>query len=865
MKFFTFRFSKLLLVFIGIAFYTDSYAQKTWDGGAGTNNWNDGNNWNPNGVPTAGQTVTIGNTYTVILNTSTTVASLTIGGGTSGSLTIGNNNTDRTLTVTGNVIVNTGATLNTAGNGGNVINIGGNLTNDGAFDMNIGGADCDVTFNGAANQTISGAGATTDFNRITVNNTGAANNNIVEILPSNFTAEAGFLTLTDGIIKMSGSYTLTNTFFNTANYTIPAIAGIWLNNPNVTVTAQGNNISLRGLLRITAGTYNVGTANTHKLLYFTGSTIIMEGGALNVAAALGGNGSGDEINYNQSGGTVTVSTIGVAQTWASFEIWAAASVFTMSGGTIILQRLNSAFTDYYNASTNATVTGGTLQAGNASTLGTDFFWINSTPPLYNLVVNTTNNPRAELRVNTTVLNDVTNGAILDVSPLNVNITVGRHWVNNGTFMMGTGTVTFNGAVLQQISGSSTTTFYNLATNNTVGVATTGITLQSPAIVTNTLTLTNGHITTTATNILTMNEGSSVLGSNYGASPRVSGGSDNSFINGPMRKVGSTAFLFPVGKIGSGHHFCGISAPGVATNAFEAEYMRVPATSLGAVTAVGLSHVSNCEYWRLDEVGTGTPTVDVTLSWNSFSGCNFAVYINDIATLRVAHSSGSNWNSFGGSTDPLSGNITGSITWNGVNTFSPFALASTSALTNPLPVKLVNVKAYSAGDRNKIEWTNLTETDVLTYEVERSSNGTQFSSMSSLAPKSNTNGSEDYFTYDLQRSPVTYYRIKVTGNDRKIIYSPIVKVATENHLQQDITLYPNPVTGRQFTLQMNNAAGNYVLRIYAANGQVIKTETLKHLGGSYSKTIELPGQLQAGQYYLQISGGEKITTSKFIIQ
>ncbi|MBL0067554.1 MAG: G8 domain-containing protein [Chitinophagaceae bacterium] len=69
--------------------------------GAGTKVVGDGNNWNPNGVPTAAQTVTIGNTYTVILNTSTTVASLTIGGGTSGSLTIGNNNTDRTLTVTG--------------------------------------------------------------------------------------------------------------------------------------------------------------------------------------------------------------------------------------------------------------------------------------------------------------------------------------------------------------------------------------------------------------------------------------------------------------------------------------------------------------------------------------------------------------------------------------------------------------------------------------------------------------------------------------------------------------------------------------------------------------------------------------------
>ncbi|MBK7292162.1 MAG: hypothetical protein IPI78_19160 [Chitinophagaceae bacterium] len=46
--------------------------------------------------------------------------------------------------------------------------------------------------------------------------------------------------------------------------------------------------------------------------------------------------------------------------------------------------------------------------------------------------------------------------------------------------------------------------------------------------------------------------------------------------------------------------------------------------------------------------------------------------------------------------------------------------------------------------------------------------------------------------------------------------------------------------------------------------MVKTETLKHPGGSYSKTIELPGQLLSGKYYLQVSV-EKKFTSKFIVQ
>ncbi|MBL0067556.1 MAG: hypothetical protein IPP39_03315 [Chitinophagaceae bacterium] len=80
----------------------------------------------------------------------------------------------------------------------------------------------------------------------------------------------------------------------------------------------------------------------------------------------------------------------------------------MSGGTIVLQRLGDVLTDYINFSTNATVTGGTLQVGNASSPVPTFnYWINSTAPLYNLTINSTNSPTGEIRATTTVLNDVT--------------------------------------------------------------------------------------------------------------------------------------------------------------------------------------------------------------------------------------------------------------------------------------------------------------------------------------------------------------------------------------------------------------------------------------------------------------------------
>jgi uncharacterized protein with beta-barrel porin domain len=80
--------------------------QKTWDRGANTNNWEDGNNWNPNGIPLASETVTIGNNFTVVINSAAVCSSLTISGGNQiTSVTISGSNF---LNVTNAITINAG-------------------------------------------------------------------------------------------------------------------------------------------------------------------------------------------------------------------------------------------------------------------------------------------------------------------------------------------------------------------------------------------------------------------------------------------------------------------------------------------------------------------------------------------------------------------------------------------------------------------------------------------------------------------------------------------------------------------------------------------------------------------------------------
>src|SRR5436190_1601670 len=458
------------------------------------NTWErfDGTNWVATNV-FPGQGAGAGNVlirHNITLNTSNTLAntigSLTIGEAGSGSLVIGDNNTDRTLFISGDITINSGRSLITGGNGGNVLSIKGNLINNGTFDANIASATMNVQFTGAANQSINGTGTTTDFNLITVNNTGITNNNIIEISSSSFTAAAGFLTLTDGILKMSGSYTFSNTFFNGIGYSIPAGTGIWLNNSNVTVTAQSGTPGLIGSIQVTSGSYNIGTTSLNALVYGAGSSLLLDGGTMTISGGLQ-SGGGGAINYNQSGGVLTVANVGnTSASDPSFDI-SSSSSFTMSGGVIILKNENTGAVsprDYRNLALTFSITGGSVQFGTSTTVGSPSFVVSNiavTPniaPSISIVKATISTSviiegSIEIRGNVAIESGTTLDATNQQIFIRGNLSPPGNWINNGTFTPGTGTVTFlGGAQTIGLSSSSSTSFNNLtligASDKTLG-------------------------------------------------------------------------------------------------------------------------------------------------------------------------------------------------------------------------------------------------------------------------------------------------------------------------------------------------------------------------------------------------------------
>ncbi|MCX6150806.1 MAG: hypothetical protein NTX22_09800 [Ignavibacteriales bacterium] len=410
-------------------------------------------------------TNTIPNNNNIIFN------NLTI---SSGITTLSHN-----VDVNGNLLINTSATLN---GGANTLTVGGDWTNDGSYAGNTG----TVTFKKTGNPTISGTGIN-NFNLIRVN-LGTSINNTLEVLSSHFNAPDGFLTLTNGTFKMSGTFTFTNTFLVGPSYNIQPTSGLWINNPNVTVVAQAGGISLRGLLRISAGTYNIGTGIDNSLTYVTGSSIIIEGGSLHIAGRLNGNNSTATTTYNQSDGVVSVVEQGSTDpVFAGFDLSVVGSSFTMAGGNIILRNATSAPTDYLNNSSVAIVTGGTLQIGDAGSLNAQVIRIQSPRPIGNLLVF---NATAQLVSSSiSVVNNVTVQTGRTLNANGFNISLGGDWFNIGTFIAGGNTVTFNGSVAQTLTNPSGEQLNNLTINKTADT----LTLKNSITVNNTFNLAQGTI------------------------------------------------------------------------------------------------------------------------------------------------------------------------------------------------------------------------------------------------------------------------------------------------------------------------------------------------------------------------------------
>jgi hypothetical protein len=404
--------------------------------------------------------------------------------------------------------------------------------------------------------------------------------------------------------------------------------------------------------------------------------------------------------------------------------------------------------------------------------------------------------------------------------------------NNGVILApNASTITFNGSAAQTVSGTSTVSVKSIIVNNAAGV-----TITTPLSVDGAMTFTSGILTAT-------NSSAPVI---FTANGTVSGTPTNaSHINGYVRKLGTGAFVYPIGNttnyqpvgINLSANSTGVTALYNPTDAGTAPY------GTSGSSATPLLFFNKREYWELSPVGTATGTV--TLYFDAYNN----VGIGSIADLRVAHKSSGQWLNEGGT---ATGTVTsGSVTSNSISTFSPFTLGSVST-SSPLPIHLLNFTAKAVSTENLLEWQTASEEVGTSFEVERSDNGSTYSVIGTL------NGQVDNSTYvfhdEAPYRPVAFYRLRIADGNGNRIYSSVA-IVRNSFNSSSITITPIPADR---TLRITNADVTLVgqeVAIYNMQGAVVYRATF-----SSDQSIDI-SNWATGVYSLRLPSGKVVQIMK----
>ncbi len=743
-----------------------------------------------------------------------------------------------------NITIDNGTTVAMDATTAYTLSVSGDWINNGTFTAGIG----TVKFNGTNNlQTISGT-STTTFNILEV-----AKGSVDRILEATsliaLSATTNPLKLTSGTFKLSSNSTLTPF---TTSPTIQSSQGIW--NNGGTIISSARTWYLAGQF-----TNSSGTTSINNLYFYTATgSINIIGGNVNISNYIAPYLTGTTV-YTQSGGMVNISSAAAAP---PFDLTSGCT-FNMSGGSIVIQKASAAgaLYDYRNLASTYNVTGGTLQIGNASTTGSPTIRINTTVPIYNLVVNATGTPKAQFVANSpSVKNDLNIAAGTTLLGNNLNFSVGGNWNNSGVFTPGIGIVTFNGSVNQTVASGSNN-FYGIEINNA-----NGLTASENLNISNSLTLTAGDVNmgiytltlgTSASAVGTLNYSA---GSVIGKMKRWFGNSTNS---------GNTG-LFPL-KFGANYRPVLVeytTAP-TAGGSLTAEFKTAPLTlTLPATTTIpahgactgdfNISSLSSDGYWRVDPLdGLTGGTYNITLTGTGFESIN---NLCELAALKGTN--GANWATVGTPAEPSGRTGAPVVQCIGATGWSTWGIGRGSS---NLPVELIGFSAKCKSDRVEIQWQTASESNNDYFELQCSFDAVNWTVIKKVKGAGNSNSLLTYTVEDLLlKNTNVYYRLKQVDFDGAYSVSQIIsKNCNPDFNGQDINIYPNPVNSTLKITFENNVKTYQAVKISTILGNNIYESPIQLLDSEDELSIDVSG-FAKGTYFVQLIGTDRQISKKIVV-
>jgi hypothetical protein len=199
---------------------------------------------------------------------------------------------------------------------------------------------------------------------------------------------------------------------------------------------------------------------------------------------------------------------------------------------------------------------------------------------------------------------------------------------------------------------------------------------------------------------------------------------------------------------------------------------------------------------------------------------------------------------------------------------PTPATYTLAWAGTLPAERLILSASLKGDITTLKWETLSESNTSYFEVERSNDPANFSSIGQkVKAAGNSVTRSDYKQQDdisgMVQNEVIYYRVKLVDLDGKITYSNTVTIRLSK--KPGVTIWPNPFHS-YVTVSVTTQRETVIdINVIDVNGNQIRRFSQKASKGLNQITIQNLDGLPGGMYLIEISDKNAGTTYQKLIK
>lgn len=311
------------------------------------------------------------------------------------------------------------------------------------------------------------------------------------------------------------------------------------------------------------------------------------------------------------------------------------------------------------------------------------------------------------------------------------------------------------------------------------------------------------------------------------------------------------------------------------------YMGGPynATSISATASTGTTSCGSTTTW-------GTPDDDVWFKFTAVQGGNASITIvggpTFDAVMQVYTGACGSLTQFGTCYDvagtagtetlPLTGLVAGTTYYLRVYDWTAgagdnFTIAVSGTA---LPVTVSDFSGQNATGYNRLNWTTATESNNRGFELERSADGKNFSSIAFIATRSENGNSASALNYNYNDvrplNGTNYYRLKQIDKDGKFTYSNVVVLKSKISDIRFSSVYPNPASRELKLVISSPSAEKITLIVTDLTGKILIQQSTQVVIGDNQTQLNIQS-LATGSYLIKAicASGCETTVQRFVKQ